>query len=186
MPRSIRLKFCENHIVTLTMVGLFLGGCHGSGDNSAGLAANRSEAGTCSDPILIEGNAKLDAQTTNKGADGVSGDDSSCVGYATHGADRVYKTTLTAKDKNKLRVVVTPTDTASPDAFDPVVYATKDCVAQPTCTAGQDIHGGGGQESFDFVNTTGQDESLYVVVDGYDFQPNGGSYQLAAEFTTSP
>ncbi len=178
MSRFIRLKFFEAHVVELALVGLLLGGCHGS-DNGSNTATSQAAA-TCADPIQIEGTAPLTGQTTNKAADGVSGDDQSCVGYATHGGDRVYKVTVPAKDTNKLSLTVTPTDSPGPDAFDPVVYVTENCGATPTCAAGQDIRGGGGQESLDYTNTSGQDKVLYVVVDGYDFQPNGGGYTLTA------
>jgi hypothetical protein len=30
-------------------------------------------------------------------------------------------------------------------------------------------------------NTTGLPETLFVVVDGYDYQPQGGSYRMAIE-----
>ena len=186
MRQSILLNYEQSCRTAVVLAGFLLAGCHGSGDNPSGLAANQSAAGTCADPIVLEGSATLSGQTTKDALDAISGDDRSCVGYATHGAERVYKITVSAKDKTKLHVAVSPTDTPSADAFDPVVYVAEDCVAQPACSAGQDNHGGGGQESLDFVNTTGQDKNLYVVVDGYDFQPNGGSYSLAAELTTPP
>ena len=183
MRQSILLNYEQTCRAALVFAGFLLAGCHGSSDNP-GLAPNQSAAGTCADPILIEGATALTGQSTKDAKDAISGDDPTCVGNATHGAERVYKITVPAKDKSKLHVAVSPTDTPSADAFDPVVYVTEDCVAQPTCSAGQDIHGGGGQESLDFVNTTSQDKPIYVVVDGYDFQPSGGSYSLAAELAT--
>lgn len=183
MYSSEVLNVCESHIVTLGLVGLLLGGCHGFSDNSA-VPATSQAAATCADPVLIEGATTLTAQTTNNAADSVSGDDPSCVGYATHGGDRVYKVTVPAKNTNKLTLTVTPTDSPGPDAFDLVVYLTENCGATPTCAAGQDVHGGGGAESLSYVNTFGQDQVLYAVVDGYDFQPNGGGYTLAAQFSS--
>lgn len=184
MRQSIFLNTEQSCSAALVLAGFLLAGCHGSSDNPSGLATNQSAAGTCADPIVLDGTATLSGQTTQGATDAISGDDPTCVGYATHGAERVYKITVPAKDKTKLHVAVSPTDAPGADAFDPVVYVTETCGAQPTCSAGQDIHGGGGPESLDFVNTTGQDKPLYVVVDGYDFQPNGGGYSLATELAT--
>lgn len=184
MPRITRPNFCKSRVVTLVAVGFFTGACNGSSNNST--VATSQAAATCADPVLIEGATPLAGQTTNNAADNVSGDDPTCVGYATHGGDRVYKVTVPANNTNKLTLTVKPTDSPGPSAFDPVLYVTENCVATPTCVAGQDIHGGGGAESLSYTNTSGQDKPLYVVVDGYDFQPNGGGFTLTAQLTTSP
>ncbi len=183
MPRFMRLMFCEGHAVTLALVGLLLCACSGSKNNSTTTATSQAAA-TCADPILITGAASLTGQTTNQAADSVSGDDGSCLGFATHGGERVYKVTLPAKNTNKLHLVVTPNDKPSAGAFDPVIYVTDTCVAQPKCSAAQDMRGGGGPEVLDFTNTSGQDQALYVVVDGYDYQPDGGGFTLDATFQT--
>jgi hypothetical protein len=112
----------------------------------------------------------------------ISGEDQSCVGYKTHGSDRVYKITVPSQNKTKLSVTVTPIQTPGPAAYDPVVYVTENCSAQPTCSAGSDSHGGGSAEAVQYVNTSGTDKDVYVVVDGYDYQNSGGDYKLVAEF----
>ena len=184
MRQSMFPKHEQSCSTALVLAGFLLAACHGSSDNPSGVATSQNAAGTCADPIVMDGTATLSGQTTKDAKDAISGDDPTCVGYATHGAELVYKITVPAKDKTKLHIAVSPTDTLAADAFDPVVYATEGCGAQPTCSAGQDTHGGGGPESIEYTNASGQDKVLYVVVDGYDFQPSGGSYSLAAELAT--
>jgi hypothetical protein len=157
-------------------VAALLAGCHGKDDNPTG---NQSGTGTCASPITLGTAVELKGQSTERATDGVSGDDSTCVGFATHGAERVYRVTVPAASQTKLHLEVEPEQSPSADAFDPVVYVSENCSANPTCVAGQDMRGGGGTESLDFVNSSAEDKSLYVVVDGYGFQ-GGGAFTLAA------
>lgn len=182
MRASIELKNLDSHFAVLALAGLFLGACQGSQGESA---AATSHAATCADPIPLTGATTLDKQTTAGASDAVSADDSSCLGFATHGPEQVYKVTVPSSGQTKLQVSVTPGQSPGPDAYDPVIYLTQTCAAQPTCIApGQDIHGGGGSEAAVYTNTSGQPQDLFVVVDGYDFQPSGGGYQLSAKLTS--
>ena len=169
----------SNTVCMAMVVGAILAGCHGTDST----APNHSGAGTCADPIAIGSGAELKSQSTEKSVDSVSGDDITCVGFATHGAERVYKVTVPATNQTKLHLEVKPEQSASADAFDPVVYVSENCSANPTCVAGQDMRGGGGMESLDFVNSSAKEQSLYVVVDGYDFQA-GGAFTLALTLST--
>ncbi len=157
-----------------------LTGCHG-GDNPSGSTGTTKAAGTCADPIVLAGATSLADESTAKASDGLSGEDTSCLGYKTHGSDQVYKIQVPSTNQAKLHVTVTPKQTPGPDAFDPVVYVTENCTVQPQCSAAADSYGGGHAESVDYVNTGSQTKDVYVVVDGYDFQPGGGQYKLAVE-----
>jgi hypothetical protein len=57
----------------------------------------------------------------------------------------------------------------------------RDCVAPPVCVAAEDRRGGGSLEVVEHTNTTGLTETLFVVVDGYDYQSQGGAYRLDLE-----
>jgi len=155
--------------------------CHGSSSQPSNSSKG---AGTCADPVVLSGAHTFDSESTSKSTDMISGEDTSCVGYKTHGSDRVYKITVPSQDKTKLSITVTPIQTPGPAAYDPVVYVTENCSAQPTCSAGSDNRGGGSAEAVQYVNATGKDKDVYVVVDGYDYQKSGGDYKLVAEFVT--
>jgi len=177
-------KWVFGFIATHAVVGLLLAACNGTSPATTQVnPAVTAAAGTCEDPIKLDGSSTLDAQTTSKATDTVSGESSSCVGYKTHGADQVYALTLPSSDKTKLRIAVTPTAIPSQVDFDPVVYVTAGCSAQPDCLTGADSYGAGSAETVEYVNTTGKDQPLFVVVDGYDFQVNGGDYKLDVTLT---
>jgi hypothetical protein len=108
-------------------------------------------AGTCEDPVRLDGSATLDNQSTLKATDTVSGDNPTCVGYKTHGADQVYALTLPGSDTTRLRVSVTPTTVPGRDGFDPVVYVTAGCSVLPECMAGADSYGAGSAETVEHV-----------------------------------
>ena len=172
-------------LASYALVGSFLVGCNGTSTATTQASpAIVTAAGTCEDPIKLNGSATLDNQTTLSATDTVSGESSSCVGYKTHGADQVYALTLPSSDKTKLRITVTPTAVSGQVGFDPVVYLAKGCSAQPECWAGADSYGADSAETVEFVNTTGNDQPLFVVVDGYDFQVNGGDYKLDVALTS--
>jgi hypothetical protein len=131
---------------------------------------------------VLAGGAALDNESTTKAADTLSADSNSCLNAATHGADQVYKVTIPGADQAKLTVTVTPQKPPGADAFDPVVYLTEDCGAQPVaCKAAADDRGGGSPEAISYVNTSGLAKDVFVIVDGYDFQPSGGDYKIAAD-----
>ena len=167
----------------LALAAFIVIACHGQGDGQSTQSQAGLGAGTCADPILLDPTASLIGQSTANASDAMSGDDPTCLGYATHGAERVYKVVVPATGQTKLHVEVSPVQSPSAEAFDPVIYASEECTATPTCVAGQDSHGGGGPESVDFVNISGEQKSLYVVVDGYDFQLSGGGYTLASSLS---
>jgi hypothetical protein len=181
-------KFEQRQIRALFIVTVLSGstgllaGCHGSGDSSgAQTTGSIKAAGTCVDPIVLKSSGTLDSESTNQASDTISGEDPTCVGYKTHGADQIYKLTLPAANTTRLRVTITPSQTPGPDAFDPVIYETENCTAQPTCLTGEDSHGGGSAEAVEYVNSTGKDKDVYVIVDGYDFQAAGGNFKLVTE-----
>jgi len=167
--------------IVIPAMAVLLTDCKGSSPQR--LISSTGE-GTCASPVVLSGAKTLDSESTSKASDTVSGEDQSCVGYKTHGSDRVYKITVPSKDKTKLSVTVIPIQKPGPAAYDPVVYVTEDCSAQPTCSSGSDSRGGGSPEAVQYVNTTGKDKDVYVVVDGYDYQKSGGDYNLVAEFVT--
>lgn len=136
-------------------------------------------AATCADPIRLAAASTLQRESTAQAADGLSAEaDPNCTGFRTHGPDRVYKLSLPATGATKLKATVAPSASAGADAFDPVLYATTACTRTPACVVGSDAHGAGGAEALEYINTTGAAQDLYIVVDGYDFQPAGGNYQL--------
>ena len=159
----------------LALVGVAMGG----------LGACKREAdghlGNCADPILLDGTPTRGTQSTAGTQQALSAADPTCLGAATLGPERVYQVALPGSEKTHLRVTVTPAETPGPAAFDPVVYLLRDCVAAPACVAAEDRRGGGSLEVLEHTNTTGLNESLFLVVDGYDFQPQGGGYSLALE-----
>jgi len=167
------------------LVGSFLVACNGTSPaTTQASSAIVTAAGTCEDPIKLDSSATLDNQSTLKATDTMSGDNPTCVGYKTHGADQIYALTLPSSDKTKLRITVTPIVIPTQVGFDPVVYLTEGCSAQPECLAGVDSYGAGSAETVEHVNATGKDQPLFVVVDGYDFQMNGGEYKLDAALTS--
>lgn len=171
-------------IVTYTVVGSFLVACNGTSPPSTHASpAIVTAAGTCEDPIKLNGSATLDNQSTLKATDTMSGDSATCVGYNTHGADQVYALTVPGSDKTKLRIAVTPMAIPGQVGFDPVVYLAASCSAKPECFTGADSYGAGSAETVEHVNVSGKDEALFIVVDGYDFQVNVGDYKLAVDVT---
>lgn len=169
-------------LATHTLMGSFLVGCNGASPPTAqSNPAMITAAGTCADPIRINGSAALDDQTTSRATDMVSGDNPTCVGYKTHGADQVYA--LMLPSSGKLSVSVTPKAIPGQSGFDPVVFVTAACAAQPECLTGADSYGAGSAEKVEHVNATGQDQALFVVVDGYDFQVNAGDYKVAIDLS---
>jgi hypothetical protein len=163
-------------LVPIALAAL-LTGCHGP--NKDQVPNSIKGAGTCGDPIMLQGTTTLDNESTAKAGDSMSAGDPACLDYETHGSDQIYRITVPAKDLTKFRVIVTPSQTPGADAFDPVVYVTETCGGKPQCEA-SDSRGGGGPEVLEYVNTSGQAKDLFVAVDGYDFQPSGGSYKLEA------
>lgn len=150
-----------------------------------GLAGCKREAdghvGNCADPIPLDGASTRGTQTTSGAQQTLSASDPTCLGAATLGPERVYQLALAASEQTRLRATVTPADAPGAAAFDPVVYLVRECVGAPACIAAQDQRGGGSSEVVEHTNTSGLTEQLFLVVDGYDFQPQGGAYQLALE-----
>jgi hypothetical protein len=140
-----------------------------------------SHLGNCADPIILDGNTALGSETTAGTQQTLSAADSTCLDAATLGPERVYQVAVPGSGRTLLRVTVSPAETPGPAAFDPVVYLMRDCVAPPVCVAAEDRRGGGSAEVVEHSNTTGLAENLFVVVDGYDYQPQGGAYRLAVE-----
>jgi hypothetical protein len=159
-------------------------GCGSSKQTSqASTTTPPQAAGTCADPIELKGSTTLATESTKQGENAVSGEDPTCVGNLTGGAERVYKVVLPANGASKLGVKVTPEQVPGPDAFDPAIYATETCEVHPFCLTGSDDHGGGSLESIEYVNSSGQDRTIYVIVDGYEFQPGGGNFTLVSELS---
>jgi hypothetical protein len=158
------------------MIAFGVSACKREGDSPP-----RSHLGDCSDPVTLEGAATLGTETTAGAQQALSAAGATCLGAATLGPERVYHIAVPATERTHLRVTVTPVETPGPAAFDPVVYLMQACVAPPVCVAAEDRRGGGSGEVVEHTNTTGLVEDVFLVVDGYDFQPQGGAYGLAAE-----
>jgi len=172
-------------MASYALVGSFQVACNGTSPATTQTSpATVTAAGTCEDPIKLDSSATLDNQSTLKATDTMSGDNPTCVGYKTHGADQVYALTLPSRDKAKVRITVTPIAIPTQVGFDPVVYLTESCSAQPECLTGVDRYGAGSAETVEHLNATGKDQPLFVVVDGYDFQVSGGEYKLDVAFTS--
>lgn len=137
--------------------------------------------GNCAVPITLDGTASLGTETTAGAEQTLSAADRTCLGAATLGPEQVYQVAVPGSGTTHLRVTVTPAETPGPAAFDPVVYLMRDCVAPPVCVAAEDRRGGGSREVVEHTNTTGLTGEVFVVVDGYDYQPQGGPYLLALE-----
>jgi hypothetical protein len=152
-----------------------LGACKREGDSPP------AHLGNCADPIVLDGTSTLGTETTAGLQQALSAADPTCLGAATLGPERVYKVALSGSERTHLRVTVTPAETPGPAAFDPVVYLIRACVAPPLCVTAEDRRGGGSLEVVEYANTTGLTEDIFVVVDGYDYQPQGGAYSLALE-----
>jgi hypothetical protein len=140
-----------------------------------------SHLGNCADPVILDGTHPLGSETTAGLQQALSAADPTCLGTATLGPERVYKVTVPGSEKIHLRVTVIPAEAPGPAAFDPVLYLVRACAAPPVCVAAEDRRGGGSPEVIDYANVTGLPEDLFVVVDGYDFQAQGGTYQLAVD-----
>jgi hypothetical protein len=103
------------------------------------------------------------------------------LGVPTLGPERVYLIPRAAGGAQRLVVTVSPRDLPGTDAFDPVLYLTQDCTETPTCLAAQDSRGGGSTEVLEQIDTGRATEDLYLVVDGYDFQSAGGTFDLTVD-----
>jgi hypothetical protein len=163
-------------------IACFISGCGSSGGANKAMTTPQP-SGSCADPIILKGSDTLTDESTQSASDSISGEDPLCVGHETPGPDRVYKIALPASGNSKLSLKVVPSQLPGPEAFDPVIFATSDCVAKPICLTGADIHGGGSLESIEYRNASGQEQAIYIVVDGYGFQPAGGGYQLVSELS---
>jgi hypothetical protein len=153
------------------------------GDGTGG--ASEPGDGTCAAPFVIEAGHPLDSQTTADAGSALSAADPSCLGVETSGPEQVYRIAVPARGTTRLRLTVTPVDSPAASAFDPVVYLTKNCTASPlVCLGAEDRRGGGSPELVQHTNATGETENVFVVVDGYDFQPKGGAYGLAVELAS--
>jgi hypothetical protein len=137
--------------------------------------------GTCDSPIILSGSRNLKDQTTVELLDQINAQDPSCLGVTTSGPERVYKVIVPSSSRNQLRVTVTPDTKPKPDALDVVVFLTESCNAQPLCLAAKDSRGGGSPEVLTFLNETSESKELFLIVDGFGFQPNGGGYQMKVE-----
>ena len=166
------------------LVWLAVGGvavCSLSACKREGGGPSQGHLGNCADPILLDGTTTLETETTAGTQQTLSAADPTCLSVDTLGPERVYQVAVPGSGTTHLRVTVTPAETPGPAAFDPVVYLMRDCVVPPVCVAAEDRRGGGSLEVVEHTNTTGLTEKLFVVVDGYDYQPQGGSYRLAPE-----
>jgi hypothetical protein len=167
-----------------TLVWLAVGGCAVSSLSGCKQEANgpsHAQVGNCAAPIPVDGTATLGTETTAGAGQTLSAADQTCLGVATLGPEQVYQVAVPGSGRTHLRVTVTPAETPGPAAFDPVVYLMRDCVVPPVCVAAEDRRGGGSLEVVEHTNTSGLTENLFVAVDGYDFQPQGGAYRLALE-----
>ena len=182
------------------------GGAAGQGDNQAGGAIDGSGGGiagssafnlagaagalaatgegTCISPYVLLGASVLPSESTAKASNAVSALSATCLGTETAGPEKIYKIKIPAAGPTKLKVTATPTQKPQQDAFDPVIYLTKSCVAHPTCASGRDLRGGGSHETLEYDNQSGSVQDMFVIIDGFDFQPQGGAYALDVSLST--
>jgi hypothetical protein len=137
--------------------------------------------GNCASPLVVSGTWMLPNESTSAGSSEISALNASCLGSATTGPERIYEVVVPATVTTLLRVTVTPFAPPEIDAFDPVIYLVDGCAPTPSCVAAEDSRGGGSSETLKYTNKTGAAQQLLVIVDGYDFQPNGGKYRLNIE-----
>jgi|GEM_PF-3585041 len=169
-------------VLAIALIASYVNGC--STKNGTNRTTTTPEAaGSCIDPVVLEGSSTLPDESTKQASDALSGEDPTCIGHKTPGADRVYRIVVPGNGNSKLSISVTPAQPPGPDAYDPVLYAAVECGARPLCLTGADARGGGSLESIEYLNASGQDQTIYVVVDGYGFQPGGGNFQLASELS---
>jgi hypothetical protein len=170
-----------------TLVWLALGGFAMSnlcGCKQETQGPSHARVGNCAAPIPLDSTPTLTAETTAVAERTLSATDPTCLGVATLGPEQVYQITVPVGGMTRLQVTVTPAEPPGPAAFDPVVYLMRDCVAPPVCVAAADRRGGGSLEAVEHTNTSGLAENLFLAVDGYDYQPEGGAYRLAVELVS--
>ncbi|HEY5957316.1 MAG TPA: hypothetical protein VIV60_12210 [Polyangiaceae bacterium] len=141
--------------------------------------------GNCLSPYVLPGPITLMNESTARAKNGASALNSTCLGIATDGPDRIYRIAVPATGKTKLQVKATPLNKPKADAFDVVLYVAKSCAPaapHPRCIACKDSRGGGSHESVEYDNDTGTVQELLIVVDGFDDQP-GGDYRLDVALT---
>lgn len=87
--------------------------------------------------------------------------------YQFDGNDLAY--TISVPNGKTLTVTVTPTT-----SWDPALALVSDCSnIGPTCLGGDDFNGSGDPETGTHTNTSGQTETIYIVVDSYDSSEYG-------------
>ncbi len=87
--------------------------------------------------------------------------------YQFDGNDVAY--TIVVPNGKTLTATVTPTT-----QWDPAISIVSDCTnIGPTCLGGDDMNGTGDPETGTYTNTSGQAQTVFIVVDSYDFSEYG-------------
>lgn len=159
------------------------------GSDNAGGAGSGGEGGvpievtpgdTCASAVPLTVGS-YDGETT----EGLNDDYSyaGCFPQESAGPDRVYQ--LQIPPGNRLDVDVDPT--GSLDLGLVLVAApASNCVREPECLTLRDIGLDGASESLTFANDSTADRDVFLMVDGFDTQPFGGSYDLDVAMTPAP
>ncbi len=104
---------------------------------------------------------------------------SDCFGYDLPGPDQVYSFTVPGTGTTQLEIDLNPDDATLDGAIYFIAAPASNCDASPlVCLAMADDGVAGDPESAVYVNTTGADQAIFVVIDSYD--EAGGTYDLSA------
>lgn len=143
---------------------IFVDGFEGGGPDPDRWATLVPEGDSCGNPFIVESSIALVPDTldgSTNGTDLTTG--GSCLGFASHGGDRVYRVSLPSGVS--MSVTVIPENLS----FDPVLYAVTaaECaLATPfTCLAANDGGGAGQNETLFYTNETAGSIFVYLVVD---------------------
>lgn len=148
-------------------------------DNSEFVAILTPAGETCEVAIPITAGTLHDETLSGLASD-YAGKEYACTsGYASSGPDQVYSIVVPAG--KILTIFLNPTDTD----FDPSVYviggSASHCNVLPRpCLSGADAAGPNEQEIIDWKNLTGQDATVFIIVDTFSMDYAGPStYDLA-------
>jgi hypothetical protein len=153
------------------------------GDESPGGAGSGGDGGppdTCEAAQAITPGTYEDQSTAGFNDDYVL---SGCFVFGESGRDRVYEVQIPTA--TRLRVEATPSG-GFDAALAIVATPEENCVASPDCLAAKNAGFGGVTENVSFANDSAGTESVYVIVDGFDAQPDGGDYDLSVSLTPAP
>jgi hypothetical protein len=106
---------------------------------------------------------------------------STCTDYADFGPDRVYSIHVPAGKEL--------TATAKPEStFDVSIYLIRgpatQCRIDEPCLVGTDGANAGGTETVTYTNESQAEETIFIIVDGFDRTVDGGRFSLSTSITS--